>query len=484
MGLNGLMFREGIMLRFAQTARIAPHRRDSEQRLADFNEIYAPMDPLSLHTQSERCAQCGVPFCQSGCPLDNNIPDWLNLAAQGQEREAWRLSAATNTLPEICGRICPQDRLCEGSCVPGQAGFGAITIGAVETALTEQAWNEGWISPIKPHVEHDHSVAIVGSGPAGLAAAASLRDAGFKVHIYERADRPGGLLTYGIPSFKLEKDVVMRRIDWLEKSGVVFHLNCEIGEDETLADLRQKYSAVLLASGVYGARKLNAPGASDKLVVPALDYLIGANRTGFGDTVADFDSGRLNAKDKHVVVIGGGDTAMDCVRTAMRQGAKNVTCLYRRDEKNMPGSAQELRNARDEGVEFMWLASPKAVHGKGDTPAEIKAVRMQLGAPMADGRAMPEEMPDSAFSLPSTMIIAALGFVPEDLPKIFDAPDLETTRWGTLATARSGFETSLARVYAAGDCLRGASLVVWAIREGRDAAAQIIHETLRKEIAA
>jgi len=472
------------MLRFAQTERRSPPRRDRAERIADFDEISATLDVQNLHAQSERCAGCGVPFCQSGCPLDNNIPDWLNLAAEGQEHAAWVLSNATNTLPEICGRICPQDRLCEQACVPGQAGFGAITIGAVETALSEQAWREGWVSPISPPVEHKHSVAIVGSGPAGLAAAAMLRENGFQVEIFERADRPGGLLTYGIPSFKLEKTVVLRRTEWLMQSGVKFHLNCEVGKDVTLAELRRQHDAVLLAGGVYQARQLSVPGASDNMIVPALDYLISANRLGFGDAVEDFNSGRLDASNKNVVVIGGGDTAMDCVRTAVRQGAKKVICLYRRDEENMPGSRKELQNAREEGVEFFWLAAPKAIHGAGDTPTEIRAVRMQLGAPQKDGRALPEEVPQSAFALPADMVITALGFTPEDLPAKYATPDLETTQWGTLAIGRNGYETSLARVYAAGDCVRGASLVVWAIREGRDAAMEMIGDILRKELAA
>jgi glutamate synthase (NADPH/NADH) small chain len=469
------------MLTFAKTRRGAPKPRPSPERIADFNEITAPFEALALHEQSERCAGCGVPFCQSGCPLDNDIPDWLNFAADGRTREAWDLSQATNTLPEICGRICPQDRLCEANCVPGQAGFGAITIGAVETALSETAWKKGWITPIKPPVERKQSVAIIGAGPAGMAAAASLREAGMQVHIYERADRPGGLLTYGIPAFKLEKEVVLRRTDWLGNSGVNFHLNCEIGKDVSLAQLRRKHDAVLMAGGVYQARQLSVPGASDKVLVPALDYLIGANRLGFGDVVPGYDSGRLNAKDKQVVVIGGGDTAMDCVRTAVRQKAKKVTCLYRRDEDNMPGSRKELQNAREEGVDFFWLAAPKSIHDNGKVPTEIRAIRMQLGGTQDDGRAAPQEIAGSAFALPADMIITALGFTPDDLPKAFAAPDLETTSWGSVAVGRGRYDTSLGRVYAAGDCVRGASLVVWAIRDGRDAAAQIIKDMLSKE---
>jgi glutamate synthase (NADPH) small chain len=472
------------MQRFAQTKRQTPARRDSATRVADYDEIYAPQSVQERLAQSERCISCGVPFCQTGCPLENNIPDWLSFAADGQSRNAWALSAATNTFPEICGRICPQDRLCEAACVPGQAGFGAITIGAVETALSEQAWQEGWITPIKPTAEQAFSVGIVGSGPAGLAAAAMLREAGIAVDIYEREDRPGGLLTYGIPAFKLEKKIVLRRTDWLEKSGVRFHLNCEIGKDISLADMQQNHDAVLLAGGVYQARQLNAPGASERLVVPALDYLIGANRRGFGDMVSGFTQGRLSAHNKHVVVVGGGDTAMDCVRTAVRQGAKKVTCLYRRDEPNMPGSRQELRNAREEGVEFIWLGTPKAVHGNGQTPSRIKAARMQLGEAQADGRSAPEEIADSGFSLKAEMVIAALGFLPEDLPQKLATPKLKTTSTGTLALAPGGFETSLPGVYAAGDCVRGASLVVWAIRDGRDAATQIIKDLMQREVLA
>ena len=469
---------------FAHTPRQPPERRETDERLKDFAEIYSPFDAMQMHRQSERCAQCGVPFCQSGCPLQNTIPDWLAMAAAGQDHEAWRLSAATNPLPEICGRICPQDRLCEGACVPGQAGFGAITIGAVETALTEMAWDEGWITPIRPPFETRHRVAIIGSGPAGLAAAAQLRQNGIAVEIHERADRAGGLLTYGIPSFKLQKDVVQRRIDWLERSGVVFHLNSEVGKTVSLARLRETHDAVLLANGVSQARRLNAPGASDALVIPAMEYLTCANRIGFGDTVADYTSGRLNAHGKHVVVIGGGDTAMDCVRTAVRQHAASVTCLYRRDEANMPGSAQELQNAREEGVVFQWLGAPKAILEKNGQPDRIRAVRMQLGARRGDGRAQPEEVPGSTFELPAQMIIAALGFVPDDWPELLQAPDLHTAPGGTIALQGAGYETSLPGVYAAGDCVRGASLVVWAVRQGRDAAAQIVQTLARQEQAA
>ncbi len=469
---------------FANIPRQPPKRRDKEERVQDFAEIYSGFDAVELHRQSGRCAQCGVPFCQSGCPLHNTIPDWLAMAAAGQEHAAWRLSSATNPLPEICGRICPQDRLCEGACVPGQAGLGAITIGAVETALTERAWKEGWIAPIHPPCETGHSVAIIGSGPAGLAAAAHLREGGIAVEIYERADRPGGLLIYGIPSFKLQKDVVLRRIDWLERSGVVFHLNSEVGKAVSLAQLRTRYDAVLLAMGVSQARKLNAPGASDTMVIPAMEYLTCANRIGFGDTVKAFSSGRLNACGKNVVVIGGGDTAMDCVRTAVRQHAASVTCLYRRDEENMPGSRQELQNAREEGVVFHWLGAPKAILGNKGEAGRIRAVRMQLGARRADGRAQPEEVPDSSFELRADMIIAALGFVPDNWVHSLQAPDLQTAPGGTIALQRPGYETSLRGVYAAGDCVRGASLVVWAIRQGHEAAAQIMARLAQREQAA
>jgi glutamate synthase (NADPH/NADH) small chain len=449
------------MQKFVSLGQKWPDKRPPEQRAADFHEIHAEFIAQKAADQASRCAQCGVPFCQTHCPLQNNIPDWLKLTAEGRLREAYEVSAATNSMPEICGRICPQDRLCEGACVIEQSTHGAVTIGAVEKYLTETAWNEGWVAPITPRQESSETIGIIGAGPAGLAAAERLRLRGYQVTVYDRHDRVGGLLIYGIPNFKLEKDVVERRTQRLIEGGVKFELKCNVGETLSFAALRAKHDAVLIATGVYKAKPLNAPNESR--IVPALDFLIAANRVGLGDDVAEFTNGALNAKDRRVVVIGGGDTAMDCVRTARRQGAQSVTCLYRRDRANMPGSQREVSHAEEEGVAFDWLAAPKAVRA-GKSPA-VKAVRMQLGPPDESGRQTPEETKDN-YDVPCDLIIAALGFDAEDLSSWGAA----TTRWGTLNVNPLTFETDLPGVYAAGDIVRGASLVVWAIREGRDAA--------------
>lgn len=450
------------MQKFVSLGQKWPEKRASEERAGDFHEIHREFIAEKAAQQASRCAQCGVPFCQTHCPLQNNIPDWLRLTAEGRLEEAYRTSAATNPMPEVCGRICPQDRLCEGACVIEQSQHGAVTIGAVEKYLTDTAWREGWVDPIRPRAKRQESIGIVGAGPAGLAAAERMRQRGYQVTVYDRNDRVGGLLIYGIPNFKLEKEVVERRTKRLIDGGVKFVLKCNVGEDVTLDELRQRHDAVLIATGVYKPRPLNAP--NDRSVVAALDFLIASNRVGLGDDVPDFASGALNAKDRRVVVIGGGDTAMDCVRTARRQGAASVTCLYRRDRANMPGSQREVGHAEEEGVAFDWLAAPKSVRA-GKAPG-VKAVRMRLGAPDASGRQSPEETPDSAYDVPGDLIIAALGFDAEDM----NAWGVATTRWGTANVNPLTFATNIPGVYAAGDIVRGASLVVWAIREGRDAA--------------
>jgi glutamate synthase (NADPH/NADH) small chain len=449
------------MQNFVSVRQDMPNKRTPRDRALDFHEIHAEFIAQKASEQASRCAQCGVPFCQTHCPLQNNIPDWLKLTAQGRLEEAYALSTSTNPMPEICGRICPQDRLCEGACVIEQSKHGSVTIGAVEKFLTETAWRRGWVAPIRPRLERAETIGIIGAGPAGLAAAEHLRTRGYKVIVYDRHDRVGGLLIYGIPNFKLEKDVVERRSRRLVDGGVQFELNCDVGEDVGFEDIRARHDAILIATGVYKAKPLNAP--NDRSVVPALDYLIAANRVGLGDDVPQFNSGKLNAKDRRVVVIGGGDTAMDCVRTARRQGASSVTCLYRRDRANMPGSLREVDYAEEEGVAFDWLAAPKSVRA-GNAPA-VKAVRIELGAPDQSGRQTPQEKPGSAYEVAGDLIIAALGFEAEDL-----SPWVETTRWGTVKADPLSYATSQPGVFAAGDIVRGASLVVWAIREGRDAA--------------
>lgn len=461
------------MLKFTTIDRRTPEKREARERDRDFHEIYADFLDAKAAEQASRCSQCGVPFCQTHCPLHNNIPDWLRLTAAGRLEEAYRLSQATNAMPEICGRICPQDRLCEGNCVIEQSGHGTVTIGAVERYLTDKAWEEGWVKPLVARADLGQSVGIVGAGPAGLAAAEILRELGYAVTVYDRHDRAGGLLIYGIPGFKLEKDVVERRTRRLADGGVVFKLNFEVGRDATLPQLRERHDAVLLATGVYAARELEMPGTGSRGVVAALDYLIASNRKGMGDLVADFESGALNAADKDVVVIGGGDTAMDCVRTAIRQGARSVTCLYRRDKENMPGSLREVANAEEEGVVFEWLAAPRSLTGDADGVTGVRAIRMRLGPPDHSGRRAPEAVEGSAFDLPAQLVIKALGFDPEDLPTTLAEPDLSVSRWGTVKIDRKTQAANLDGLFAAGDIARGASLVVWAIRDGRDAADSI-----------
>ncbi|MFZ5780464.1 MAG: NAD(P)-dependent oxidoreductase [Pseudomonadota bacterium] len=459
------------MLKFVATPQAMPDKRPPAERRRDFDEIYAGYARGKAAEQAARCSQCGVPFCQIHCPLHNNIPDWLKLTAEGRLEEAYELSSATNNFPEICGRICPQDRLCEGNCVI-EKGFESVTIGSVERFITDTAWNEGWVRPIAPRRERPESVGIVGAGPAGLAAAEQLRRKGYQVTVYDRYDRVGGLLIYGIPNFKLEKEIVQRRETLLRDSRVRFELNCEVGRDVSLATLRDRHAAVLIATGVYKARDIAAPGVGLPGIVPALDYLTASNRHGLGDAVEAFESGALDARGKNVVVIGGGDTAMDCVRTAVRQGATSVKCLYRRDRANMPGSQREVKHAEEEGVEFVWLSAPAAFLGK-DRVSHVRSVRIHLGMPDATGRQTPQEIPNSHVNVPADLVLMALGFDPEDLPAAMAAPDLGVTGWGTLKIDWNSMMTSLDGVFAAGDIVRGASLVVWAVRDGRDAAERI-----------
>src|SRR5215208_5884103 len=460
------------MLKFVATPQAMPDKRPAAERRRDFDEIYANYAREKAAEQAGRCSQCGVPFCQIHCPLSNNIPDWLMLTAAGRLEEAYEVSSSTNNMPEVCGRICPQDRLCEGNCVIESAGHGTVTIGSIEKFITDTAWEKGWVKPIRPALEREQSVGIIGAGPAGLAAAEQLRRKGYEIHVYDRYDRVGGLLIYGIPNFKLEKDIVQRREKLLRDSKVTFELTCEVGRDVTMDELRSRHAAVLIATGVYKARDIAAPGVGVAGIVAALDYLTASNRNGLGDKVAEFDSGALNAKGKNVVVIGGGDTAMDCVRTAVRQGAKSVKCLYRRDRANMPGSQREVKHAEEEGVEFVWLSAPQGFLGK-DHVSHARAVRIHLGMPDASGRQTPQEIPHSHANIEADLVLKALGFDPEDLPAMFAAPDLGVTGWGTLKIDWRSMMTSLDGVFAAGDIVRGASLVVWAVRDGRDAAERI-----------
>ena len=460
------------MLKFVDINQENPMKRDKIQRKVDFDEIYGEFINEKASQQSSRCSQCGVPFCQVHCPLSNNIPDWLKLTAEGRLEDAYELSQSTNNMPEVCGRICPQDRLCEGNCVIEQSGHGTVTIGSIEKYITETAWDKGWVKPIEVVEELNQSIGIIGAGPAGLACGEELRKKGYQITIYDRYDRAGGLLIYGIPNFKLEKHIVNRRIKLLEDGGIKFILNFEVGKNLTLNQLKEKHDAILIATGVYKPREVNIPGNDLKNIFPAMDFLTASNRKGLGDKVDMFDNGTLDAKEKDVIVIGGGDTAMDCVRTSIRQKAKSVKCIYRRDKENMPGSAREVLNAEEEGVEFIWLSSPKEFKGK-DKVESLVVDKIKLGEPDESGRRMPVIQKNSEFEIKSDIVIKALGFDPEEVPKLFSEKKLQVTKWGTIKTDFDTMETNIPGVFAAGDIVRGASLVVWAIKDGRDAAISI-----------
>lgn len=476
------------MLKFVTIGRQMPEKRDAASRSEDFHEIYREFADAKAKEQASRCSQCGVPYCQSHCPLHNNIPDWLRLTAEGRVQEAWLRAQETNSFPEICGRICPQDRLCEGNCVIEQSGHGTVTIGAIEKYITDTAWEQGWVQPAAPLQERPESIGIIGAGPGGLAAADRLRRMGFQVTVYDRHDRAGGLMIYGIPGFKLEKQVVERRTRQLVQGGVEFVLNVDVGQDISFDAIRGKHDAVLIATGVYKTRDLDIDNAAAKGVVRALDYLTASNRVDLGDEIPDYEDGELNAKGKRVVVIGGGDTAMDCVRTAIRQGAQSVKCLYRRDRANMPGSQREVQNAEEEGVEFVWLTAPGAFagHVTGEamlaqevdvdglaSVSSVRVQRMRLGPPDVSGRQSPEPIEGADYDEPAELVIKALGFEPEELPRLWGVDGLEVTRWGTIKADYQTHRTSLPGIFAVGDIVRGASLVVWAIRDGREAADSI-----------
>ncbi len=469
------------MLKFVNIGQQNPPKREILDRKDDFNEIYNDFIKEKAEEQSSRCSQCGVPFCQVHCPLSNNIPDWLKLTAEGRLKEAYELSQSTNNMPEVCGRICPQDRLCEGNCVIEQSGHGTVTIGSVEKYITDTAWKEGWVKPIKVKSEKSQSVGIIGAGPAGLAAAEELRKVGYQITIYDRYDRSGGLLIYGIPNFKLEKFVVERRTKLLEDGGIKFVQNFEVGKDASLDQLRERHDAILIATGVYKAREIDLPGKDLANIFPAMDFLTASNKKGLGDKVELFENGTLNAEGKDIVVIGGGDTAMDCVRTSIRQNAKSVKCLYRRDKQNMPGSAREVANAEEEGVEFVWLSSPKEFVGKNKVESLI-VDKIKLGDPDDSGRRKPEVQDNSEFNIKADIVIKALGFDPENLPNLFNSKNLQVTKWGTLKVDFDTMESNIPGVFAAGDIVRGASLVVWAIRDGRDVA-NSIRKFLEKNVS-
>ena len=460
------------MLKFVNIPINMPTKASSDSRKNNFNEIYARYAKDKAEEQASRCSQCGVPFCQVHCPLHNNIPDWLKLTAENRLEEAYELSSSTNNMPEICGRVCPQDRLCEGNCVIEQSGHGTVTIGSIEQYITDYAWDHDWIKPIKVSLERNQSVGIIGAGPAGLTAAEELRKKGYQVSIYDRYDRAGGLLIYGIPNFKLEKEIVLKRTNRLVESGIEFKLNCEVGSSVSFKSLKKKHDAILIATGVYKPRSISLNKNNASNVIPAMEFLTASNRKGLKDRVEDFDNGRLNSLNKNVLVIGGGDTAMDCVRTAIRQDALSVKCLYRRDQKNMPGSQREVFNAIEEGIEFNWLTLP--INFIGNKKIEIvKTVKMHLGSPDETGRRHPEQVSNSEYEIKCDLIIEALGFDPENIPMMFNEPDLQVTQRGTIKIDFNTMMSEIDGVFAAGDIVRGSSLVVWGIKDGRDVAERI-----------
>ena len=469
------------MLQFVSLEQTTPDKRDTSERKEDFHEVYSDYIKNKAEEQSSRCSQCGIPFCQVHCPLHNNIPDWLKLTAEGRLQEAYELSQSTNNMPEVCGRICPQDKLCEGNCVIEQSGHGTVTIGSIEKYITDTAWEKNWVKPLKVKTEINQSVGIIGAGPAGLACAEELRKFGYQVTVYDRYDRPGGLLIYGIPNFKLEKFVVERRTKLLKQGGIKFVQNFEVGKNKSLNELKKAHDAILIATGVYKPREIDIPGSNLENIFPAMDFLTASNRKGLGDKVELFDNGTLNTQNKDVVVIGGGDTAMDCVRTATRQKAKSVKCLYRRDRENMPGSSREVANAIEEGVEFIWLTGPKKFIGNKQV-SEVQVNKMILGLADSSGRRKPEIQENSEYNIKADIVIKSLGFDPENLPELFSSKELSVSRWGTIKIDLNTMQTNIDGIFAAGDIVRGASLVVWAIKDGRDASAQIQKYLKKKSI--
>lgn len=457
---------------FLDVSRVDPDKKDIGVRRSQYVEIYNPFQPEQAVNQSHRCLACGNPYCEWKCPVHNYIPNWLKLVSEGNLLEAAELSHQTNTLPEVCGRVCPQDRLCEGACTLND-GFGAVTIGSVEKYITDTALAMGWRPDMSKVVWTDKKVAIIGAGPAGLGCADILVRNGVKPVVFDRYPEIGGLLTFGIPEFKLEKPVMKLRREVFEGMGVEFRLNTDVGKDVTLAELEKEYDAIFMGMGTYTYMKGGFPGEDLEGVYEALPYLVSnVNRNlGYEKVSSDF----VDLKGKKVVVLGGGDTAMDCNRTAIRQGAKKVTCAYRRDEANMPGSVREVKNAREEGVQFLFNRQPIAIIG--DTAVEgVKVVETRLGEPDANGRRSPEPIPGSEQVLPADAVIIAFGFRPSPEPWMAEA-GIDTDQSGRVIAPENGefkFQTTNPKIFAGGDMVRGSDLVVTAIWEGREAAEGIL----------
>jgi glutamate synthase (NADPH/NADH) small chain len=456
---------------FLDLPRQDPTKTAAEVRVQEFKEIYGQFDPKTAGAQGDRCLQCGNPYCEWKCPVHNYIPNWLKLVAEGNLLEAAEMCHRTNSLPEICGRVCPQDRLCEGACTLND-GFGAVTIGPIEKYITDEAFKQGWrpdLSRVKPAGKR---VAIVGAGPAGLGCADVLVRNGVEAVVYDRYPEIGGLLTFGIPPFKLEKEVMRTRREVLEGMGVEFVLNTEIGKDLAFDQLLANHDAVFLGMGTYTYMKGGFPGEDLPGVYEALPYLVSNVRRilSFQENPADF----INMQDQRVVVLGGGDTAMDCNRTAIRQGAASVTCCYRRDEANMPGSKREVGNAKEEGVQFLWNRQPVEVVGNGRVEG-VKVVTTELGPPDARGRRTPQVVPGSEEIVPADRVIIAFGFRPSPAPW-FDDHQIALDERGRVKAADSEFkhQTANPKIFAGGDMVRGSDLVVTAVWEGRQAAEGIL----------
>ncbi|WP_439106243.1 FAD-dependent oxidoreductase [Congregibacter sp.] len=458
---------------FIDVGRADPDKKHMPARKTEYVEIYDPFTKTQVEDQSDRCLECGNPYCEWKCPVHNFIPNWLKLVSDGNLFEAAELSHQTNTLPEVCGRVCPQDRLCEGACTLND-GFGAVTIGSAEKYITDTALAMGWRPDLSNVVPTDKRVAIIGAGPAGLGCADILVRAGVKPVIFDRYPEIGGLLTFGIPEFKLEKQVMMRRREIFTEMGMEFQLNTEIGRDIGMETLLEDYDAVFLGMGTYTPMQGNFPGEDLPGVHKALDYLIGNvnNNLGF----EQHPDAYVNLKGKRVVVLGGGDTAMDCVRTAVRQQAEHVICAYRRDEENMPGSRKEVANAREEGVEFLFNRQPVEVVEYFGDACGVKTVETRLGEAGPDGRRRPEAIPGSEEVLEADAVIMAFGFQPSPAPW-FDDVGVAVNDWGGVVAQehqKFGFQTSNPKVFAGGDMVRGSDLVVTAIWEGRQAAEGIL----------
>ncbi len=459
------------MLRFFDLERIDAGKRNVAERVKDFDEIYEIFNKSKAQSQSDRCIQCGDPYCHNGCPLHNFIPQWLRKTAEKDLEFAFALSNESSPFPEVMGRICPHDKLCEGSCTLND-GHGAITIGSVETYISEEGFKKG-LKPIFAEKKIGKKVGIIGAGPAGLSAATFLLREGIDVEVFDKQARPGGLLTYGIPGFKLDKHIIERRVRLLEDAGAIFHQNSEVGKDITFDELSDRFDALFIGVGATKGRKpgLNGEGAPN--VHLAMDFLTSTQKKIFGEE-PDIE---IDVKDKNVVVIGGGDTAMDCVRSSLREKAKSVKCLYRRDAQNMPGSKKEYINAKEEGVEFEFYASPKALitNDSGNVIA-VEMVKTKLGAPDAGGRQRVEEIAGSSYTVDADIVIFALGFDTVNYP-FLASNGIETDKWGGIIVDEN-FETTTPGIYAGGDCHRGADLVVTAVRDARDAAMAITRKFL------